>query len=256
MDSSFRDFRDRIIVIYLDDLTVFSKERKNHLKDLRAVLQCCREHGISLNPKKSVFCVTEGKLLGHIVSKEGIKIDPERVNAIQQLSLPSNRTGVRSFFNSAVKSILTRQEVGLNKRVTWVTKIQEYDLDIRPTKTIKGQGLCKLIPENKVETDEELPLTLFVGLQDTWFSDIAYYLTYGICPSHLSTKEQRNLKLKAAKYVIWQDVLYKKVLDGTYLRCVDKPKQRKLLGVYHNEACSGHFSSSVTAFKIIRNCFY
>lgn len=83
MDSSFRDFRDRIIVIYLDDLIVFSKERKNHLKDLRAVLQHCRDHGISLNPKKSVFYVTEGKLLGHIVLKEGIKIDPEWVKVIQ-----------------------------------------------------------------------------------------------------------------------------------------------------------------------------
>lgn len=51
-----------------------------------------------MNPKKSVFCVTEGKLLGHIVSKEGVRIDPERVNAIQCLSLPSSRTGVRSFF--------------------------------------------------------------------------------------------------------------------------------------------------------------
>lgn len=44
--------------------------------------------------------------------------------------------------DSAVKSILTQQEVGLNKRVTWVTKIQEYDLDIHPTKTVKGQGLA------------------------------------------------------------------------------------------------------------------
>ncbi|XP_059066647.1 uncharacterized mitochondrial protein AtMg00860-like [Cryptomeria japonica] len=99
MDSSFKDFPDRIIVVYLDDLTVFSKERKNHLKDLRAVLQRCREHGISLNLKKLVFCVTEGKLLGHIISKEGVKIDPERVNAIQRLNLPSNRTEVRSFFS-------------------------------------------------------------------------------------------------------------------------------------------------------------
>ncbi|XP_059067483.1 uncharacterized protein LOC131858300 [Cryptomeria japonica] len=280
------DFRDRIIAAYLDDLIVFSKERKNHLKYLKAVLQRCREHSISLNPKKSVFCVTEGKLLGHIVSKEGVKIDPDRVNAIQNLSLPSNWIGVRSFFNqvdesgieapiafmsvplkkhelkyslsekqaffvvkavkqfryyilhshsmvfvldSAVKSILTQQEVRLNKRATWVTKIQEYDLDICPTKTVKGQGLCKLIAENKIEIDEALPLTLFVGLQDTWFFDVAYYLTYGSFSGHLSTKEQRHLKLKEAKYVIWQDVLYKKGLDGTYLRCVDKPQQRKLL---------------------------
>lgn len=38
MDSSFKDFQDRIIIVYLDDLTVFLKERKNHLRDLSAVL--------------------------------------------------------------------------------------------------------------------------------------------------------------------------------------------------------------------------
>ncbi|XP_059068759.1 uncharacterized mitochondrial protein AtMg00860-like [Cryptomeria japonica] len=74
------------------------KTMTDHFRDLSAVLQRCRKHGISLNPKKSVFCITEGKLLGHIVSKEGVRIDPERVNAIQRLSLPSSWTGVRSFF--------------------------------------------------------------------------------------------------------------------------------------------------------------
>jgi hypothetical protein len=98
MNSSFGDLRDKIIVIYLDDLTVFSKKRGDHLKDLSLVLQRCRMHGISLNPKKSVFFVEEGKLLGHIVSKEGIRIDPDRIKAIRQLSLPVNRDGVRSFF--------------------------------------------------------------------------------------------------------------------------------------------------------------
>lgn len=83
MSETFIDMKDRIIVIYLVDLIVFSKKRKDHMEDLRRVLQRCREHGISLNPKKSVFYATEGKLLGHIVSQEGIKIDPDRVEAIQ-----------------------------------------------------------------------------------------------------------------------------------------------------------------------------
>ncbi|XP_059078063.1 uncharacterized protein LOC131876637 [Cryptomeria japonica] len=74
------------------------KNQTDQFQDLSAVLQRCHEHRISLNPKKSVFCITEGKLLGHIVSKEGFKIDPERVNVIQRLSLPSIRTGVRSLF--------------------------------------------------------------------------------------------------------------------------------------------------------------
>lgn len=47
------------------------------MEDLRKVLQRCQEHGISLNPKKLIFCVAEGNLLGHILSQEGIRIDPK-----------------------------------------------------------------------------------------------------------------------------------------------------------------------------------
>lgn len=98
MNLSFGHLIGKIIVVYLDDLTVFSRKREDHFKDLETVLQRCRDHGISLNPKKSVFCVTEGKLLGHIVSQDGIKIDPDHVKDIQQLSLPSDKSGVKSFF--------------------------------------------------------------------------------------------------------------------------------------------------------------
>ena len=73
----FADLKDQIIVIYLDNLTIFLKKRKDHIEDLKKVLKRYLEHGISLNPKKSIFCVEEGKLLGHIVSQEGIKIDPK-----------------------------------------------------------------------------------------------------------------------------------------------------------------------------------
>jgi len=71
MDLSFGDLKNKIIVVYLDDLTVFSRKREYHIQHLEIVLQHCREQGISLNPKKSIFGVTEGKLLGHIVSKDG-----------------------------------------------------------------------------------------------------------------------------------------------------------------------------------------
>lgn len=69
--------------------------------------------------------------------------------------------------HSAVKSILTQQDIGMNERASWVSKIQEFNLDIRPTKLVKGQGLCKLIAESKEEVTEELSLVLFVGLQDS-----------------------------------------------------------------------------------------
>jgi hypothetical protein len=60
-------------------------------------LDRCREFGISLNPAKSVFGVTEGKLLGHIITKEGVKIDPKRVQAIGKVPLPMTKKLLQSF---------------------------------------------------------------------------------------------------------------------------------------------------------------
>jgi hypothetical protein len=85
MDFSFRDLIEKIIEIYQDDLTVVSKERNAHISHLRMIFECCRKYGISLNPKKSIFGIDKGNLLGHMVSEEGISIDPERVESIKNI---------------------------------------------------------------------------------------------------------------------------------------------------------------------------
>ena len=82
MDIAFRGLISKFVVIYLDDITIFSKNRTDHLTHLRRVFEHCRKYGISLNPKKSIFSVTKGKLLGFVVSKQGINIDRERTHAI------------------------------------------------------------------------------------------------------------------------------------------------------------------------------
>ena len=97
MDYAFKGLIGKIIEIYQDDLTVFSKDGITHISHLKQVFDRCREFGISLNPAKSIFGVTEGKLLGHIISKDGIKIDPERVEAIQKIPLPHNLKSLQSF---------------------------------------------------------------------------------------------------------------------------------------------------------------
>jgi hypothetical protein len=97
MDITFIGERDKFMVIYLDDITVFSKSDREHREHLKRVFLKCRKFGLSLNPKKSLFSMKEGKLLGHIVSAEGVMIDPSRVEAIQTLSLPRSRKEVQAF---------------------------------------------------------------------------------------------------------------------------------------------------------------
>ena len=82
MDITFANEKDVFLVVCLDDLTVFYGSNDHHLYHLRIVFQKCREFGISLNSKKSIFGIKEGKLLGHIISKYGICIDPSRVESI------------------------------------------------------------------------------------------------------------------------------------------------------------------------------
>ena len=84
MDIAFEEEKYRIVVIYLDDITVYSKSDQDHLEHLKLVFQKCRKFGISLNPKKSNFSMKEGNLLSHVISKEGIKIYPSRVATIQK----------------------------------------------------------------------------------------------------------------------------------------------------------------------------
>jgi len=83
MDLAFANKKDVFLVVYLDDLTVFSKFDEEHMHHLRIFFQKCRKYGLSLNRKKRLFAMEEGKLLGHIISKDGIRINPARVQAIQ-----------------------------------------------------------------------------------------------------------------------------------------------------------------------------
>ena len=97
MDIAFVGERDKFVVIYLDDITVFSQSDDEHLKHLKQTFLKCRKYGLSLNPNKSHFAVQEGKLLGHLILADGIRIDLERVKAILKISLPRSKKDVQSF---------------------------------------------------------------------------------------------------------------------------------------------------------------
>ena len=68
MDEAFKGLINICIVIYMDDLTIFSKDQSTHIANLRQVFNRCRKYDISLNPKKCSFGITKGKLLGHVIS--------------------------------------------------------------------------------------------------------------------------------------------------------------------------------------------
>ena len=89
MTLIFHDLKT-IIELYLDDLTAHSCLRVHHPYHLILVFEICRHYRVRLSPHKCIFCVTVGRLLGFIISKEGIRVDPLKVEAMLQLSPPRN----------------------------------------------------------------------------------------------------------------------------------------------------------------------
>jgi len=94
MDIVFIGEKDKFVVIYLDEISMFSRSDKEHFQHLRRVFKKCIRFVLSLNHNKSLFTMREGNLLGHIVSAEGLRIDSCRVEAIQTLSLPRSKKEV------------------------------------------------------------------------------------------------------------------------------------------------------------------
>jgi hypothetical protein len=97
MEIAFVGEKDNFVVIYLDEITIFSKFNDEHLQHLEQIFQKCRRYGISLNPKHSHFYMLEGNILGHIISVGGININPKRVYAIQKIDIPRNKKAIQYF---------------------------------------------------------------------------------------------------------------------------------------------------------------
>ena len=123
------------------------------------------------------------------------------------------------------------QQDCLGPRDRWVSKLQEYDLKIKPTKLIKGQELAQMLTEgnekvlglvNQIsQTGQAMSSELRKLEEHESYSDIIYFLQNLTCPNHLVNQKRRALKLKASKYCIIQDGLGWRNLDGLVLRCVD-----------------------------------
>jgi hypothetical protein len=76
MDIAFKGLIVQSVLVYLDDVIVYSKNREDHLKHMKQIFERCRKYGISLNPKKTIFTISEGILVGYIISKNEISVDP------------------------------------------------------------------------------------------------------------------------------------------------------------------------------------
>ncbi len=97
MSEVFKDLGSKFLKVFVDDLNVHSESWEEHLQHLGVVLYKLREVNLKLNPNKCCFAAKSNTFLGHVVSEEGTKPDPGKIEAILHFPQPKIITNVRSF---------------------------------------------------------------------------------------------------------------------------------------------------------------
>ncbi|XP_023553652.1 uncharacterized protein LOC111811140 [Cucurbita pepo subsp. pepo] len=101
MNHVLREYLGKFVVVYFDDILVYSKSLDDHITHVRNVLTTLRNECLYVNLKKCSFCMEKVNFLGFVVSSNGVEVDEEKVKAIKEWPTPKNVSEVRSFHGLA-----------------------------------------------------------------------------------------------------------------------------------------------------------
>ncbi|WMV14491.1 hypothetical protein MTR67_007876 [Solanum verrucosum] len=97
MNRGFKQYLDLFVIIFIDNILIYSKNEEEHTSHLRVVLQTLKDRQLFAKFNKCEFWLQLVSFLGHIVSSEGIRVDSQKIEAVKQWPRPTSATDIRSF---------------------------------------------------------------------------------------------------------------------------------------------------------------
>ena len=97
MNLIFRPYLDKFVLVYLDDILIYSKNKEDHMKHLEIVLKTLRDNKLFGKLSKCEFLQTKIDYLGHVITQDGIEVNPNKIEAIKSWEPPNSVTQVQSF---------------------------------------------------------------------------------------------------------------------------------------------------------------
>jgi hypothetical protein len=101
MNEVFMEYLDKFVVVFIDDILIFSMTEEEHEKHLRMVLEKLRSNQLYAKFSMCEFCLTKVAFLGHVISAGGVSVDPSKVKDVLNWMPPMNALEIQSFLGLA-----------------------------------------------------------------------------------------------------------------------------------------------------------
>eukprot|EP00253_Pinus_taeda_P026676 PITA_26676 len=178
--------------------------------------------------------------------------------------------------SASINDVLMQPDAD-GRRAKWIANLIEFNIELKPTKLVRAQGLARLMAEENCrmldmslmsinsEDSQAKGETVEPGQNQSlaeniasceWYSTMAQFLLKLEVPLGLSSSQARTIKLKAAKHCIHENLLYWRDPSGILLRCVDKEQSMEVMQQFHSSLYGGHHYWKTIAHKILRAEYY
>jgi hypothetical protein len=136
MNKVFMEYLDKFVVVFIDDILVYSRNEKEHEGHLHLVLQKLRDHKLYAKLSKCEFWLKQVAFLGHVVSKGGISVDPSKVQDVLSWKTPTSVSDIQSFLGLA--GYYRRFIEGISKISKPIMELLEKDKQFNWTSAYKS----------------------------------------------------------------------------------------------------------------------
>jgi hypothetical protein len=168
MNKVFMEYLNKFVVVFINDILIFSKNKEEHDEHLRLVLQKLRENQLYAKLSKCEFWLKEVSFPGHIISEGGIFVDPSKVKSVLSWDTPQNVSDIQSFLGLA--GYYRRFIEGFSKIAKPMTELLEKGKTFELTRRPEGsfQELKKRLTTAPVltMTDMEKPFSIYCNASD------------------------------------------------------------------------------------------
>ncbi|RVW34166.1 Retrovirus-related Pol polyprotein from transposon 17.6 [Vitis vinifera] len=258
MLSIFSDMVERIMEVFMDDITIYGGTFEECLVNLEAVLNRCIEKDLVLNWEKCHFMVHQGIVLGHIISEKGIEVDKAKVELIVKLPSPTTVKGVRQFLGHAgAPNWQLPFEVMCDASDFAIGAVLGQREDGKPYVIYYASKTLNEAQRNYTTTEKELLAVVFALDKFRAYLVGSFIIVF---TDHSALKDKKGVENVVADHLSRKTPWYAHIAN--YLvtgevpnqiirKCVPEEEQQGILTIAMN-ACGGHFASQKTAMKVLQ----